>query len=991
MKLRDTTIGTRLTLGFGAVLFLVILLGITSYNQANLLWKTTDDLYNHPLITGRTARDIESHLLRIQVLMRDIALDDKFTEEQIRSSVNQINNYEKIVYDEFEIVYLSYLGPKPTIDTAYKYFKDWKPVRDELISLRISKGLSEAHKRLLSVNKGYVEKMLAETQKMIEFSNDKAAVFYSEAEIEKSILNTRLTILFVIIFAFSIVILYFLIETIRRPLKELVAVADNYRQGDYNARSDYESLNEIGTLASAFNKLATSVQNNVVIKENVAWVSRQMLNENDHRPFFRGLLNTLLSKTESQVAAVYFLNPESRLFEHYESIGLSNQRIRSFSDKSAEGEFGAVLIDKKILRITDIPDDTIFTFPTVAGEFKTKEIISIPIVSNNEVIAVISLAAIKNYSDLSIRLINDIWLTMTARILGVISYQKISDFSEVLELQNRELEQKSREMLMQADELKEYNIELELQKKQLDESNKLKSAFLSNMSHELRTPLNSVIALSGVLNRRLSGKIPEDEYNYLCIIEKNGKNLLSLINDILDLSRIEAGREELSYSEFSMCDLVNDIVNTLDPIINEKGIKISCEAPPDLPLIISDNTKCHHIIQNIVSNAVKFTEKGSVIISGFIQDENLHISVKDTGIGIPEEFLPFVFDEFRQADDKASRKFGGTGLGLAIVKKYCQLLNGSIDVTSKQGSGSVFTVVLPLKPSGIQLSGNDIESDHYKVKEHLSSDSMAETGSGKTLLLVEDSESQIIQLTDILRNEGYTIQVARNGREALDSIKKVIPDAMILDLQMPDVDGFEVLREIRNLRETKSIPVLILTAKHITKSELSFLKENHIYQLIQKGAVNRNDLLAYVKNLMVHKVKSIPDHVKPKKTQRNKDEKPTILVIEDNTDNLITLKALLEDRFIISSAVDGMEGLEKAVLVNPDLILLDISLPGMDGFKVLDEIRNNEKLNEIPVVALTARAMKGDRENLLAYGFDGYIAKPIDGEAFEGTILDFFK
>jgi CheY-like chemotaxis protein len=510
------------------------------------------------------------------------------------------------------------------------------------------------------------------------------------------------------------------------------------------------------------------------------------------------------------------------------------------------------------------------------------------------------------------------------------------------------------------------------------------------MSHELRTPLNSVIALSGVLNRRLSGKIPEDEYNYLGIIEKNGKNLLSLINDILDLSRIEAGREEISYSEFSMCDLVNDIVNSIDPIIKEKGLEVICHAPPDLPLIISDSTKCHHIIQNIVSNAIKFTEKGTVEISGFVQNDNLHISVKDSGIGIPEEFLPYIFDEFRQADDKASRKFGGTGLGLAIVKKYCQLLNGSIEVSSTQGAGSSFTVILPVKPSAIHLSENKTESDSYKVKDYLSSDSAGETGSGKTLLLVEDSEPQIIQLTDILRNEGYIIQVARNGREALDSIKTTIPDAMILDLQMPDVDGFEVLREIRNLRETKSIPVLILTAKHITKSELSFLKENNIFQLIQKGAVNRNDLLACINNLMITKLKSNPPPVKPKKPQKNKDERATILVIEDNSDNLITLKALLEEKHIISSAADGSEGLEKALTVNPNLILLDISLPGMDGFKVLDEIRNNEKLKNIPVVALTARAMKGDRENLLAYGFDGYIAKPIDGETFEKTINEFF-
>ncbi len=916
-------------------------------------------------------------------------MDENITNDQIDSSIKHIDFFEKEVYSQFNIVFAQYLGSRSTIDSAYNYFREWKHLRDELISLRISQGYSVAYTRFISVNKGYVEKMITEIEKMITFSNDKAAGFYSDAALEKSKLNTRLMVLLSIIFISTLSILYLLIMAIRKPLGELVKVTEQYRTGEYNARSIYDSKNEIGTVSTAFNKMAESVQTDMIIRENAAWVAQLMMNENELRPFCKGLLKALVLKTESKIAAIYLLNKSNQKYEHFESIGLSPDRIRNFSAESAEGEFGTLLADKKITRITNIPEHTSFIFPVVAGSFVPREIITIPVIDYGEIIAVISLASLRNYSELSVRLLHDIQVIITARLLGVMNFQKIKDFSEVLDLQNRELEQKSHEMAMQSDELKEYNIELELQKKQLDESNKLKSAFLSNMSHELRTPLNSVIALSGVLNRRLKGKVTEDEYSYLGIIEKNGKNLLSLINDILDLSRIEAGREEISYSEFSMCDLVNDIINSMDPIIAEKGIRVVCQAPPDLPLIVSDNNKCHHIIQNIVSNAVKFTEKGTVEISGFVRSDKLHICVKDSGIGIPEEFLPFVFDEFRMADEKASRKFGGTGLGLAIVKKYCQLLDGSIEVTSTQGAGSTFTLILPLKPSAIQLSENKTESDIYKVKEQLDSYSAGEEGSGKTLLLVEDSEPQIIQLTDILRNEGYIIQVARNGREALDSIKTTIPDAMILDLQMPDVDGFEVLREIRNLRETKSIPVLILTAKHITKSELSFLKENNIYQLIQKGALNRNDLLAYVKNLMHVKVPGKPVALNTEKLKKKKVEKSTILVIEDNADNLVTLKALLEEKYVIVSASDGAEGLEKAEKGHHDLILLDISLPGMDGFKVLDAIKNSERISHIPVVALTARAMKGDRENLLAYGFDGYIAKPIDGESFEKTIDEF--
>jgi signal transduction histidine kinase/CheY-like chemotaxis protein/HAMP domain-containing protein len=989
MRIKDITIGDRLTMGFGAIIFLVVILGIISYNQAGRLWQHTDDLYNHPLIVGRAARDIESNLLRIHILMKDIALDENLTDDQIRSSIIHIDFFEKEVYEQFDVVYAQYLGSKLTIDSAYNYFKEWKIVRDELISLRITKGYSAAYTRFISVNKGYVENMIAEIEKMITFSNDKALIFYTDAALEKSTLNTRLTIFFIIILISALSILYLLIKIIRSPLTDLVEITDKYRLGEYNARSNYDSQNEIGTVAAAFNKMAESVQADITIQENAAWVAKLMMNENELRPFCKGLMNALINKTESQIAAIYLLNKNSGQYEHFESIGLADSKIKNFSANNAEGEFGPLLAYKKIVKITDIPEDTSFLFPVVTGTFKPREIITVPLIENEEVIAVISLASLKNYSDLSVRFLHDIQAIITARLLGVINYQKIKDFSAVLDVQNRELDQKSKELVMQSDELKEYNIELELQKKQLDDANKLKSSFLSNMSHELRTPLNSVIALSGVLTRRLNGKIPEDEYNYIGIIEKNGKSLLSLINDILDLSRIESGREELNYTQFSMCDLVEDILNSLEPITDEKGIALSCKAPPDLPLLISDKNKCHHIMQNLISNAIKFTDAGSVEISGQIIGENLSISVKDTGVGIREDFLPFVFEEFRQADDRPSRKFGGTGLGLAIVKKYCTVLNGSVEVTSKIGEGSTFTVILPLKPSGIHISDDGEELLSFSGRADKNREATVREGSRKTILLVEDSEPQIIQLTDILKHEGFEIKVARNGIEALEEIRNSIPDAMILDLQMPEVDGFEVLRTIRNFEETRSIPVLVLTAKHITKEDLSFLKGNNIYQLIQKGSINRTELLGYVKNLTLETFKektSVPERTQ---TDHGSDVKSHILVIEDNQDNVVTLKALLDNKFLISVAGNGIEGIQMASSLKPQLILLDISLHGMDGYKVLDELKKDEQLKSVPVVALTARVMKGDREDLLAYGFDGYIAKPIDNETFEKTINEY--
>jgi CheY-like chemotaxis protein len=243
-------------------------------------------------------------------------------------------------------------------------------------------------------------------------------------------------------------------------------------------------------------------------------------------------------------------------------------------------------------------------------------------------------------------------------------------------------------------------------------------------------------------------------------------------------------------------------------------------------------------------------------------------------------------------------------------------------------------------------------------------------------LLVEDNEPAIIQLTDILYAEGYRVQVARNGKEALAQIEQTLPAAMILDLMMPEVDGFHVLKAIRSAERTAHLPVLILTAKFVTTQELSFLTENNIQQLIQKGDINKAGLLAAVARM-----------VAPRRRPA-RSGKPVVLVVEDNPDNLATARALLEESYHVIEAQDGRAGVEQARTHQPDLILMDIALPVLDGIKALQEIRQDEILRHIPVIAVTASAMKGDRGTILAHGFDGYISKPIDAELLKKTLRE---
>jgi len=476
-----------------------------------------------------------------------------------------------------------------------------------------------------------------------------------------------------------------------------------------------------------------------------------------------------------------------------------------------------------------------------------------------------------------------------------------------------------------------------------------------------------------VLIRRLAGKAPEEEYGYLAIIERNGRHLLTLINDILDLSRIEAGREEVNLDAFAPRDVAAAVTELLEPLAQEKGLALVNQVGDDLPDVRSDADKVRHILQNLAGNAIKFTESGSVTIEARQDDEWLCIAVRDTGIGIPPEALPNIFDAFRQADDSAARKHEGSGLGLTIARRYARLLGGDITVASEPGKGSTFSLRLPLIPTETLAAETaperaDPPPDPFP--------SPAPDGANRRILLVEDSEAIVIQMTEMLTEQGYRVRTAKNGVEAMARIAEELPDAVILDLMMPEMDGFAVLKTIRGSEQTTTLPVLILTARQVTREELGFLRHNHIHQLIRKGDIRREALLRTVSGLFAPSALALEEkHVV---RRRIVSGKPVILIIEDNPDNLRTLEALLRDDCTVVEAGDGPSGLALARSRRPDLILLDLALPEMDGHAVLKAIREDAELRDLPVVAVTASAMKGDRETILDQGFDGYVPKPVD-------------
>jgi len=651
-----------------------------------------------------------------------------------------------------------------------------------------------------------------------------------------------------------VLIAFYIARSLAQPVIAMTRVAEKIRAGELTARNPASGPDELGFLADSFNSMADSMADQMAVQQGVADLIATMVSARELEEAKRLLLERLLKLTASDLGAFHVLSADEARFEHAASVGISPDLLAPFDVRSREGEFGKVLSTGQIAHLRDIPEDTLFTFKTFMGTVLPREIITVPVLVGNRVQAVISLACLQPYSSQSLAILKQSWMSLNAAFSNLLAGEETARLAHTLNERNEELQ-------AQAVELQKQNEEITAQRRQVEEANRLKSEFLSNMSHELRTPLNSILVLSRVLAGEGKETLSDEHRQYLEIVERNGKDLLNTINDILDLSKIEAGRMEISPERLSVARTVGVIMDSLAPIAADKGIRLEQDVHEDLELE-SDPARVRQILQNLLSNAVKFTESGSVSVTAELDSDEVCIRVVDTGIGIAEHELAHVFDEFRQVDGSSSRSFGGTGLGLAIARKNARLLGGDVSVTSQRGEGSIFTLKLPVRYQGpgpgavlsaLQPSpvlGPERKTILEGLKGPTTASQSGPSPSGKRILLVEDNEVVVIQVRMALEQAGFVVDAAPGGREALVYVKNTIPDGIVLDLMMPGVNGFEVLDAIRSDAATRTIPVLILTAKELTPEERSKLSANNIQELIQKGDVDRAELLRKVKQMM---------------------------------------------------------------------------------------------------------------------------------------------
>ncbi len=957
MKLKNLGVKTQLRLVFALIFVCVAVLGAIAWWDTNLLQLQTKRMYEYPLQTRRSIGNLEAAILGMRLELRNWLLADTVEGKQLARQNAMVAQAD--AEHQLDVLSRCYLGPKLDIENAKTAFVRWAAMRDEAWRQADAGDNAGALDRLDYPGDVHRlrEELLGFISTIDRYSLVKGDEIFAESDRLNRTLNLQLALIMGGLLLLSAAASSALARGIRVPLGELTRVAGEFGRGRLDTRSEYSSGNEFGLLSYTVNSMAERLEGEVRLKEDAAVLAETMSLEDDARIFCRRMLQTMMRQTGAQMGAVYLLDEAGAEYRHFESIGLSSAGREAFSSPDLEGEFGQAIATKQIHIIRNGPPGGRFVLTTVGGELAPREILTIPVLSGGDVSGLVSLATVGDFPPSAFPLANSIWRVLSARLNSVLLLDKVRVLAGRLDEQNRELER-------QTMELESQNSLLEMQKRGLDEANRLKGVFLSNMSHELRTPLNSVIALTGVLHRRLAEMIPKEEHGHLEIIGRNARELLGLINGLLDLSRIESGRDEIRPRSFSLGTLASETAATLEPLAREKGIALSLTVEDGLPPVVSDPDKLRRILMNLVGNAVKFTDEGRVSIAVSRDGGCARITVADTGIGIGAADLPHIFDEFRQADEGLTRKHGGTGLGLAIAKKYATMLGGDITLKSAPGVGSEFTLVLPVV---FTAEGHDLA---------------AAGGVAGRILLVEDNEPSIIQIRDTLTREGHLVSVARNGVEALEQIGREPPDAVILDLMMPEMDGFELLRAIRGREQTARLPVLILTARHVTGEELSFLKFNRVHQLIQKGDVRRDELLSAVAGMLTPSTEKAPGGC----PADVKGHRPVILLVEDNPDNMSAMRAILGDNYRIIEASDGGAGVDMARQHVPNLILMNMLLPVMDGGEVLAAIRKDETLKGIPIIAVTAGAMADDHEDALACGFDGHVSKPFNVELLLQTI-----
>ena len=948
-----------------------------------------------------------------------------------------------------------------------------------------------------------------------------------------------------------------LAENLTTQVRAIAEVASAVTKGDLTRTIRVEAKGEVEALKDTINQMIANLKETTTenqeqdwLKSNLAKFAQMLQGQRDLNAVANKILSELAEVVNARQGAFYILqNTEGeediklKLFAGY---AYKNKKHINKSFSLGEGLVGQCALDKERILLGNVPEEYI-KINSGIGNATPLNLVVLPVLFENDIKAVIELASFdlfsKTHLDFLDQLTESIGIvlnnietnTRTEELLSQSQSlaNELKSQQEELRRTNDELHDKAQLLEKQKEEVEQINKEVEEARRSLEEkaeqltlTSKYKSEFLANMSHELRTPLNSLLILAQQLFENHEGNLSEKQIKYARTIHSCGDDLIQLINDILDLSKIESGVISADIMPVSFTEIASFAETTFRPISEAKNLNFSIEIDEVLPEIMqTDIQRLNQILKNLLSNAFKFTDKGEVKFKIYQSDTHKNPNIKhigaaiafaieDTGIGISEQTQNIIFEAFQQAEGSTSRKYGGTGLGLSISKGFAELLGGTITVSSTLGRGSTFTLFLPLNfneknadnnlpikqlyplNSGRAILNDRIESvvdddrnnvlnedktllvveddlrfskiimekahiaglkviiatNHIEVFEFISKYNpiaitldvnLPDTTGWKVLkllkndlnyrhipvhlisgednkqlaikfgaksfhlkplankaldelladiinfnekkiknvLVIEDDETEIEQLSQLLSNDYLKLTIASTAEKGLTSLNKSNFDCIILDYKLPDTKGMEFLNQI-NHQKPVNTSIIIHSVRDFTKEELVNLKRLS-YKVIPKNPHSKGNLLEEIimllhinhKTLPTDKIKLIED------TRVNEDilVNKSTLIVDDDVRNLFALTAAFERSGM--NAITAESGKEALRILNHnpkiDMVLMDIMMPEMDGYETIQRIRKQHKNTLLPIIAVTAKAMKGDREKCIASGASDYITKPV--------------
>lgn len=985
------------------------------------------------------------------------------------------------------------------------------------------------------------------------------------------------------------------VRQMKENLGMVVLQANKVCKGDYS--TNLEPRSEKDVLATALINMAGTLKEITEENHQQDWLKTGygMLNdllrgEKELTSLCQDIISFMAKYLKASGGALYLLEQqeEQAVIRQVSSFALKRRKNLANEFLIGEGLIGQVAQEGQMIVLSNVPADYI-VLQSGIGEIQPLFIAAVPIFYNNQLKGVLELGAFQDFSELKLEFLEncmeDIGIVLNTTESRIklaclldesrkhekklsIQQEELRQTVEELEIQtkalkkseehlnvqqeelrvtNEELEEQTRALKKQKDAISEKNRDLEAARREIEEkatslarSSKYKSEFLANMSHELRTPLNSILLLSQLLEVNNENTLKEKELEYIRAIHSSGAELLGLITDILDLSKVEAGRLDITVETISFGEITGSLQQTFAKVAAGKNITFKTEIAPDLPEDLrTDNQRLLQILKNLVSNGIKFTHQGQVTLdcmrpeagvilqeSGLDPAQSVAFRVTDTGVGISADKQEVVFEAFQQADGTISRKYGGTGLGLSLSKKLASLLGGEIQMSSVAGQGSIFTLYLPetlpdisgemllpdqtIEPllerivvpqkhepeiqfketeesSYIDDDRNNLETgdqvllvieddpgfakilldlarkrgfkclvtkdgeaglhfadfyrpaaiildiglpgmDGWEVMERLkeypgtrhipvhfmsafdqSADALRMGAIGyitkpvsvqeldsalnriedfvsrsiKKVLIIENDDIQRNSIVDLIHNEHLEITAVASGEKAFEQLHENMFDIMILDLNLGDMSGFDLLDRISDNKTVTSMPIIIYTGRDLTREEDALLKK-YADSIIIKGIRSAERLLAET-TLFLHQVEKDLPAEKQKMIRLVSDkesnlENRKVLIIDDDMRNVFALSSLLQAHGLnVSAGNNGLECLE-FLEKNPDveLILMDIMMPEMDGYEAMRRIREQERFRNLPIIALTAKAMRGDRDKCIEAGANDYMPKPVD-------------